>query len=194
MRKRGNTKSGVANQGHAAWVCITRPKYCEPAMLGIALEQVPERLVVDGVVELNFGAFDYGPKLARRAVGGGLLQVGVTALHVVAKNLANPLGFLEVFDGLLDVVGQEASAGAEVAGLGDLAVDAGLEDAVQREIGVGVRSHGTNFSAHGAMVADWHADHRATVRGGGADLVGGRAGQRLKNLDLHTGVGDMVFA
>src|ERR1035441_8184252 len=107
MRKRGNTKSGVANQGHAAWVCITRPKYCEPAMLGIALEQVPERLVVDGVGELNFGAFDYGPKLARRAVGGGLLQVGVTALHVVAKNLANPLGFLEVFDGLLMLSGKK---------------------------------------------------------------------------------------
>ncbi len=61
-----------------------RFSWCE---LQFALEQVPEGLVVDGVVELDFGAFDDGSKFARGAVGGGLLEVGVAALHVVAENL-----------------------------------------------------------------------------------------------------------
>ena len=55
------------------------------------LEQIPERLVVDLVVELDFGALDDGSQFARAAVGGGLLQVGVAALHVGAQDLADPL-------------------------------------------------------------------------------------------------------
>jgi hypothetical protein len=49
-----------------------------------ALKQVPEGLVVDGVVELDFAAFDDASQLTRGTVGGGLLQVGVAALHVGA--------------------------------------------------------------------------------------------------------------
>jgi hypothetical protein len=37
------------------------------------LKDVPEGLVVDGVVELDFAAFDDGSQLARRTVSGGLL-------------------------------------------------------------------------------------------------------------------------
>ena len=59
------------------------------------LEQIPERLVVDRVVELHFGAFDDGAQFARAAVGGGLLQIGITALHVGAENLGNPLEALK---------------------------------------------------------------------------------------------------
>ena len=66
------------------------------------------------MVELDFGAFDDGAQFARRAVGRGLLQVGVAALHIGAENLGDPLRFLEVVDGLLDVVGQVAAAGAQV--------------------------------------------------------------------------------
>ena len=99
---------------------LERPRrFCRDADLQFGLEQVPEGLVVDGVVELDFRAFDDGSQLARGAVGGGLLQVGVAALHVVAENFADPLGVLEVVDGLLDVVGQVAAAGAQVLRLGD---------------------------------------------------------------------------
>ena len=80
----------------------------------MSLEQVPERLVVDRVVELNLGALDDGSQFARRAVGGRLLQFGVTALHVGAQNLRDPLRSLEVLNRLLDVVGQVASAGAQI--------------------------------------------------------------------------------
>ena len=53
-----------------------------------------------------------------------------------------------------------------------VAVDAGLEDAVERQVGVGVGSDGAHFSAHGPVVADGHADHGAAVGGRGANLVG----------------------
>ena len=39
----------------------------------LALKQVPERLVVNRVVELHLGAFDDASQLARAAVGYGLL-------------------------------------------------------------------------------------------------------------------------
>jgi hypothetical protein len=53
-----------------------------------------------------------------------------------------------------------------------VAVDAGLEDAVEGQVGVGVGSNGADFGAHGAVVADGHADHGAAIDGRGADLVG----------------------
>src|ERR1017187_4492236 len=138
-----------------------------------ALEHIPERLVIDRVVELHFRAFYAGSQFARRPVGGGLLQVGIAALHIGAKNLCDPLRCLEIVDRRLDVVRQELAAATEAFGFRDLPVDTGLEDAVERQVGVGVRGHGANFSAHGAVIADGHADHGATIDGRGANLVGG---------------------
>ena len=69
------------------------------------LEKIPEGLVVDLVVELHLGAFDYRPQLAWRTIGGSLLQVGITALHVAAEDGGDPLRGLEVLDGRLNVVG-----------------------------------------------------------------------------------------
>jgi hypothetical protein len=55
-----------------------------------ALEQVPEGLVVDGVVELDFAAFDDGAEQARAAIGGGSFQFGIAALDVGAQNFCDP--------------------------------------------------------------------------------------------------------
>src|ERR1039458_94904 len=76
-----------------------------------ALEQIPERLVIDRVVELYLGALDNGSQLARAAVGRGLLQLGIAALHVGAQNLGDPGRRLEVVDRLLNVVWQISPAG-----------------------------------------------------------------------------------
>ena len=61
---------------------------------------------------------------------------------------------------------------AKVVNLRDFAVDAGFEDGVHREVGVGVGGYGANLGAHRARVADGHADHGATVDGRCADLIG----------------------
>src|ERR1700675_4482663 len=44
------------------------------------LEQVPQELVVDLVVELDFLRFDESAQRARTTIRGGLFQVGITAL------------------------------------------------------------------------------------------------------------------
>src|ERR1035441_7300638 len=156
------------------------------------LEHIPERLVVDLVVELHFAALDDGAQFARAAVGRGQLQFGIAALYVFAQNRFDPGGRLEVRDGLLDVVGQIASAGAQVLRLGDLAVEAGLEDAVEREIGVGVRGHGADFRAHGAVVADGNADHGAAIDGRGANLVGSLEVRVQTPVGVYAGVEDQA--
>src|SRR5262245_41827459 len=51
----------------------------------LALEQVPEELVVDFVVELDFLGFDDGAESTRAAVGGGALQFGVAGFDVGAE-------------------------------------------------------------------------------------------------------------
>ena len=47
-----------------------------------ALEQIPERLVVNLVVELHFWSLDECAEVAGAAVGSGLLQIGEAALHI----------------------------------------------------------------------------------------------------------------
>ena len=49
-----------------------------------ALEQIPEELVVDLVVVLDFRWFDEGAESTRAAIGGVLFEVGVTDLYVSA--------------------------------------------------------------------------------------------------------------
>src|SRR5271166_1407054 len=156
------------------------------------LEQVPQRLVVDLVVILHLGAFDEGSQCARAAVSGGLFQFGIAALHVSAENLRDPGRVLEILNGRLNVVRQVASASAQIFGTGDFAVEAGFEDAVEREVRVGVRGHGANFSAHGAVVADGNTHHGAAINGGGANLIG-RFEMRVKTaIGVHAGVEDQA--
>src|SRR3954468_21519051 len=70
------------SHGHPSFFA-TRKKMGE-GFSGI-LKQVPERLVVDRVVELHLGPFDNGSEQPGAAVSGGFLQVRVTALHVRAE-------------------------------------------------------------------------------------------------------------
>src|SRR5271165_4419786 len=74
--------------------------------LQMGLEEVPEELVVDLVVVLDFGGFDEGAEGAGTAVGGGMFQIGIAGFDVGAEKLGGPIGFLEVLDGRVDVVGE----------------------------------------------------------------------------------------
>ena len=51
----------------------------------MGLEHVPEELVVDLVMELNFGCFHESAKQTGAAIGGSLLQVSVATLDVFAE-------------------------------------------------------------------------------------------------------------
>ncbi len=58
------------------------------------------------------------------------------------------------------------------------------------EVGVGVRRHRTNFSAHRPVIADGHADHSATVDCRGANLIG-RLEMRVETaIGVDAGVED----
>ena len=83
-----------------------------------ALEQIPERLVVDLVMELHFGRLDEGAQFACAAISSGLLQIGEAALHVGTQDLGDPLRTLEVVDGRLNVIGQVPLGLAQVIDLG----------------------------------------------------------------------------
>ena len=74
----------------------------------VCLEAVPEGLVVDGVVVLHFRDLDKGSQQAGTAVGGILLQVRVSALHVGPQQFGRPLRVVEVVDRRVDVVRQIA--------------------------------------------------------------------------------------
>src|ERR1700692_1270666 len=91
------------------------------------LEHVPEELIVDFVVVLDFGLFNEGAEESWAAIGAGLFQVGVTALDVFAQEGGRPFGNLEVVDRVVDVVGEIARGGTQTLYFGDVAVQAGFE-------------------------------------------------------------------
>ena len=172
-----------------------RPLLAAPFVLGdgtLALEQVPERLVVDLVVELHFRSLDERSELARAAVGGGLLQIGKAALHIRAQNFGDPLRRLEVLDGRLNMVRQIALGLAQVLDLGRAAVDAGLEDGVQHQVGIGIRRDGAHLDAHRPRVADRHAHHRTAIGGRSLDLVGRFEVRIEPAVGIHAGVQDQA--
>jgi hypothetical protein len=72
----------------------------------LILEEVPEELVVDLVVVLDFGRFDEGAEGAGAAIGGSAFEIGVAALDVGAEELGGPVGLFEMIDGGIDVVGE----------------------------------------------------------------------------------------
>src|ERR1019366_3905514 len=137
----------------------------------VALEHVPERLVVDLVVVLHFRGLDERSKLARRTISRGLLEIGKPALHIGAKNLADPARRFEVVDSLLNVIGQVALRLANVFNLRLGTIDAGLEDREERQVRVRIRRDGAHFNAHRLRVADGHAHHRSTIGRRSLDLV-----------------------
>src|SRR5580658_5621942 len=94
--------------------------------VAFGLEQIPQELVVDLVMELDFRRFDEGSQSARATVGGGLLQVGIAAFDVFAQKSCGPLGIAEVLERVVNVVGQIALGLAQVLDLRSFAVEAGL--------------------------------------------------------------------
>ena len=82
------------------------------------------------MVELDFLRFDEGSEGAGATVGGGLFQVGITAFDVFSEQSVDPIGFAEVIERVVDVVGQVAFGLAQVLDLRGFAVEAGLEDRV----------------------------------------------------------------
>jgi len=90
--------SGEARLSHCGKNAFShnRPKVKAPAFSPglfhdlIALEQVPEELVVDLVVILHLGGFDEGSQGAGTAVSGCLLEVGVTAFDVLTQQVGRP--------------------------------------------------------------------------------------------------------
>ena len=89
-----------------------------------SLEHIPEELVVDFVVVLHFRRLHERAQQPRAAVGRGLLQVRVAALHVLAEQLGGPLRLVEVRQRVVDVVRQVALGLAQVLDLRGVAVDA----------------------------------------------------------------------
>jgi hypothetical protein len=55
------------------------------------LKQIPEELIVDVVVILHLGRLHESSQQTGTAIGGRLLQVGVTSLYIFAENFRGPL-------------------------------------------------------------------------------------------------------
>ena len=65
-------------------------RYCE------LLELVPQELVVNLVMELDFGCFDYRTEQASATVCGCLFQFCVAFFHIGTEKFCGPIGFAEV--------------------------------------------------------------------------------------------------
>ncbi len=91
-------------------------------LLQDALEHVPQVLVVNVVMVLDFRRLYERAQQSRTTVSRRLFQVGIAALHIVAKELGGPIGFPEVFNRRIDVVRQIAFGLAQVLDLGRIAL------------------------------------------------------------------------
>src|ERR1700736_1055524 len=60
------------------------------------LENIPEQLVVNIVVELNLARLHDGSQQTWATIGRGLLQVGIPGFHILAQDLRRPRGVTEV--------------------------------------------------------------------------------------------------
>ena len=69
------------------------------------LKQVPEELVVDVVVVLDFGCLNKASQKARATIGSILLELAVALLHICAKQRGSPIRIAEILHGVVDVVG-----------------------------------------------------------------------------------------
>src|SRR4026209_809252 len=136
-------------------------------------ELIPEVLVRDLVVELDLLALDARPERLGAALGGGELQLRVLLVYLGAEQLLGVLARLEEPDRVVDVVRQEARAVllVLVVEVAERALEPGLEDREDRQVGVDVGRDRADLDAGRALVADRDADHRAAVLGRDLDLV-----------------------
>src|SRR6202790_4928471 len=142
------------------------------ALPRIALEHVPEELVVDFVMVLDFGGFYEGAEGTRATVGGTLFQIAVAAFYISAKKFGGPLRFAEIFQCDVNVVRQIAFGLAKVFDFGSFAIQAALENGIENQIRIGVRGNRANFDAAALFVADGDAHHGTAIHGARLDLVG----------------------
>src|SRR6267378_3183621 len=138
----------------------------------IFLELVPQELVVHLVVELDLGDFHYGPQRARTAVRRAAFQIRVAGLDVSSEERRGPLRLLEVFQRRVNVVREVPLRRAQILDLGDLAVEAGLEDGIHDHVGVRVGSNGAHLRAHALLVAYGDTHHGAAVDRRSIELIG----------------------
>ena len=103
-------------------------------------EKIPEELIVYVVVILHLGRFHKGSQQTRAAIGRSLFQVGVTALHIFAEKFCCPLRLAEIVERSVDVIRQVTLGLAQVFDLRGFAVEAGLEDRVENEVRIRIRS------------------------------------------------------
>src|SRR5205085_6117242 len=157
-----------------------------------SLEQIPEELVVDFVVELHLLRFHNRAEGPRTAIRGRALHFRITGLDVGAQECGGPLGLLKVFDGRVDVVREIAFGGPQVLDFGDIAVKAGFEDGVHHHVRVGVRRNGTHFGAHAAFIADGDAHHGAAVRGRSVELIRGFEVRVEAAVGVHAGIDEQA--
>src|SRR5260370_33015650 len=129
----------------------------------LVLEQIPQELVVDLVMELHFGSFHERSEGSRAAIGGGLFQVRVAIFYVFSEKRRRPVGFAEVRQRVINVVRQIALGLAQVFYLRRVAVDPSLKDREHHQVRLRVRSHGANLHSHALLVADGNANHVAAV-------------------------------
>src|SRR6266567_1126031 len=68
------------------------------------LEEIPEQLIVDVVVELHLRRLDDRAQQAGAAVRRSLLQIGVASLHIRSQQSRRPLRPAEVLKRGVDIV------------------------------------------------------------------------------------------
>jgi hypothetical protein len=94
------------------------------------LETVPEELVVDLVVVLDFRGFDEGAQSPGAAISGGLFEIGVACLDVGTEKLGGPISLLKILQSGINIVRKIALGLAKVLDFGSVAVEASLENGV----------------------------------------------------------------
>ncbi len=84
--------------------------------------------------------------------------------------------------------GKVALGLAQVLDLRRLAVEAGLEDRIEHQVRIRVRSDGANFDAHALLVADRNADHGAAIHCGRLDLIRRFKVRIEAPISIHAGI------
>ncbi len=123
------------------------------------------------MVVLHFRRFDERPQQPRAPVRRRLLQVRITALHVLAQQRRGPLRALEVRQRVVDVVRQVPLRLAQVLDAGGLALQTRLEHREHHQVRIRVRRNRPDLHPRTPLVADRNADHRAPVHRRRLDLV-----------------------
>ena len=73
-------------RSNSPWLIHSKTTATAHRAAGFVLKQVPQKLVVDFMMELDFLCLDEGTKKSRTAIRRGLLQIRVAPLHILSEN------------------------------------------------------------------------------------------------------------